>query len=110
MMLVQTSPSPTLRDALRHFSLRVADEIRNDVGIEQVTHQGSTGSGGKSRMGGKSSGSGARDANTANRDLGGAGSMINRSPSFRMMASSPQNSNSRGSRTARLRPFRKILT
>ncbi len=47
-------------------------------------------------MGGKSSGSGARVANTANRDLGGAGSMINRSPSFRMMASSPRNSNSRG--------------
>jgi hypothetical protein len=42
--------------------------------------------------------------------LGGAGSMISRSPSLRMTASSPGNSNSRGIRTARFRPFLKTFT
>src|ERR1019366_6072380 len=87
-------------DVLRHLSLRVADKIGDDVGVEQVAHHRSTGSGGKSEMGGKSSSSGASVANTASRALGGAASMTSRSPSLRMMASSPENSNSRGIRTA----------
>jgi len=61
-------------------------------------------------MGGKSSGNGASFANRASRDLVGTGSMTSRSPSFRMMASSPGNSNSRGIRTALFRPFLKTLT
>jgi hypothetical protein len=61
-------------------------------------------------MGGKSSGNGASFANKASRDFVGTGSMTSRSPSFRMMASSPGNSNSRGIRTALLRPFLKTLT
>src|SRR5580704_10166854 len=61
-------------------------------------------------MGGKSSGNGASFANRASRDFVGTGSMTSRSPSFRMMASSPGNSNSRGIRTALFRPFLKTLT
>ena len=61
-------------------------------------------------MGGKSSGNGASFASKASRDFVGTGSMTSRSPSFRMMASSPGNSNSRGIRTALLRPFLKTLT
>ncbi len=61
-------------------------------------------------MGGKSSRNGASFANRASRDLVGTGSMTSRSPSFRMMASSPGNSNSRGMRTALFRPFLKTLT
>jgi len=61
-------------------------------------------------MGGKSSLSGARVASRARSDFGGAGSIISRVPSFRMMASSPGNSNSRGIRTAWFRPFLKTLT
>src|ERR1019366_7664311 len=85
-------------DVLRHLSLRVADKIGDDVGVEQVAHHRSTGSGCKSGMGGKSSSSGASVANTASRDSGGAGSMISRSPSLRIIASAPGNSNSRGIR------------
>src|SRR5580692_10354402 len=61
-------------------------------------------------MGAKSSGNGASFANKASRDFVGTGSMTSRSPSFRMMASSPGNSNSRGIRTALFRPFLKTLT
>src|ERR1700732_3163483 len=61
-------------------------------------------------MGGKSSGNGASCANKASRDFVGTGSMTRRLPSFRMMASSPGNSNSRGIRTALFRPFLKTLT
>jgi len=61
-------------------------------------------------MGGKSSGNGASFANKASRDFVGTGSMTSRSPSFRMMASSPGNSNSRGILTALFRPFLKTLT
>src|SRR3984893_5836818 len=61
-------------------------------------------------MGEKSSGNGASFANRASRDFVGTGSMTRRLPSFRMMASSPGNSNSRGIRTALFRPFLKTLT
>src|SRR5215472_9589106 len=46
----------------------------------------------------------------ARRDFGGAASIINRSPSFRMMASFPGSSNSRGMRTAWFLPFLNSLT
>jgi hypothetical protein len=59
-----------LADLLYHFSLRVANEVGDDVGVEKVAHQRSTGSRGKSPMGGKSSCSGPNVANTASRDLG----------------------------------------
>src|SRR5208283_2443643 len=91
-------------------ALRMADEVGNDVRIEAVAHQSSTRSGGASGIGGKSSSIGERRASTASRDLGGAGSMISRFPSLRMIASSPGSSNSRGMRTAWLRPFLNSLT
>src|SRR5262249_31647578 len=49
-------------DVFGYRTLRVTDEVRNDIGIEQVTHQSSTGSGGASAIGGNSSSSGARIA------------------------------------------------
>jgi hypothetical protein len=49
-------------DVFGYPALRVADEVGNDIGIEQVTHQNSTGSGGASAIGGNSSSSGARVA------------------------------------------------
>ena len=61
-------------------------------------------------MGGKSSSRGGRVASNASSDFGEAGSMISLSPSFRMMASSPGSSNSRGIHTAWFRPFLKSLT
>jgi hypothetical protein len=61
-------------------------------------------------MGRNSSGNGASFANRASRDFVGTGSMTSRSPSLRIMASSPGNSNSRGIRTALFRPFLKTLT
>src|ERR1700730_1032527 len=53
--------------------LRVMNEIRYDIGIQQVTHQSSTGSGTGSEIGGKSSSSGARVASVANNPLALAG-------------------------------------
>ena len=50
--------------------------LADHVGIEQIAHQNSTGSNASSGIGGKSSSSGDSVANTANRDLGGAGSMV----------------------------------
>src|SRR5216684_4340399 len=99
-----------LADVLGYPALRMADEIGDDVGIEQVAHQNSTGPGAGSGIGGNSSSSGARVANSASRDVGGAGSIISLAPSLRMMASSPGSSNSRGIRTAWFRPFLKSLT
>src|SRR6266849_1623668 len=99
-----------LADVLGYPALRVSDEVGDNVGIEQVTHQSSTGSGAKSGIGGKSSSSGTRVSSSASKDFGGVGSMIRLSPSLRMMASSPGSSNSRGMRTAWFRPFLKSLT
>jgi len=50
MMLVQICASPA---ALGYTTLRVADKVGDDVGIEQVTHQSSTGSGAASGIGRK---------------------------------------------------------
>jgi len=65
----------------------------------------SNGSGGESSITGKSSSRGLSVFKTSSNDFFGSGSMISLFPSFRMIASSPGNSNSRGMRTARLRPF-----
>src|SRR5262245_16654755 len=70
----------------------------------------STGSAGRSSSGGKSSSSDGSVARIAKSDLGGAGSIISRCPSLRIMASSPGNSKSRGIRTAWFRPFLNSLT
>src|SRR5262249_59362225 len=97
-------------DMFGRRAARMADQVGDDVGVEQVTRQSSTGSGGGSEIGGNSSSGGARVANSASRDFGGAGSMMSLSPSLRMIASSPGSSNSRGMRTAWFRPFLKSLT
>jgi hypothetical protein len=78
------------------------DKIGDDVGIEQIAHQSSTGSGYGSKIGGNSSSSDAKVASMASSDLDGVGSIIARSPSLRMIAFSPGNSNSRGIRAASL--------
>ena len=69
-------------DGLRYLALRVTDKIVDHIGIEQIAHQILTGSSASSEIGGKSSSSGDSVANTASRDLGGAGSMISRLPSL----------------------------
>src|SRR5674476_20172 len=97
-------------DGLRHLALRVTDKIADHIGIEQIAHQNLTGSSASSAIGGKSSSRGDSVDNTASRDLGGVGSMVSRSPSLRIMASSPGSSNSRGIRTAWLRPFLNSFT
>src|SRR5579862_1950269 len=90
-----------LANVLRNSSVRIPNEIRNNVRIEQVAHQRSpSASGVGSERGGKSSSTGLRVASTARSDLGGRGSMISFSPSFRMTASWVRSSNSRGIRTA----------
>ena len=61
-------------------------------------------------MGAKSSSIGFREANNSSSDSGEAGSMISLLPSLRIIASSPANSNSRGIRAARLRPFLNTFT
>jgi hypothetical protein len=57
-------------------ALRIADLVRNDVDVEQVTHHSSTGSGAESRIGGNSSSRDARVPSSASSDCGGAGSRI----------------------------------
>lgn len=81
MMLVQTAPSPTSAICRASPSLRIAHEGGNDVGAQQTPHQTNTGPGGGSSICGKSSSNRESLASTANSDLGGAGSMINLSPS-----------------------------
>jgi hypothetical protein len=89
---------------------QVIDPGKLPLAVEQAAHQSSTGSKSSSGIGGNASSSGERFASTASRDLGSAGSMIKRSPSLRMMASLPGNSNSRGIVTAWFRPFLNRLT
>ena len=100
MMLVQMLCSPTVRIFLRDNPLRIANQIRHDVGVEQVTHYTLADLGGRSVIGGKSSFIGLRLARTESSDAWGLGSMMSRLPSFRITASSPGKSNSRGIRTA----------
>jgi len=66
----------------RHAQLPLwmADQIGDDVGVEQVTHDRSTGLGIGSEIGGKSSSSGDNVARTASSDLRGATSIISFSP------------------------------
>jgi hypothetical protein len=93
------------------MTLRIAHEIRYDVGVEQkLVRHSATGSGAGSSISGKSSAIGSNWASTSSRDFGGDGSMINRSPSLCKSAVSPDNSNSRGMRTAWLRPLVNNLT
>jgi hypothetical protein len=58
-----------LADVLRDSALWVANEIRNDICVEQVAHQMSTGSGRKSSTYGKSSRSGLSVFRTASSDF-----------------------------------------
>src|SRR3984957_1302784 len=92
---------------LSDAALRAPNEIRHDVGVQQIAHQSPAGSGLGSGIGGKSSSRGASAASRDNRDFGWQGSMISLSPSLRMIASCPGSSKSRGMRTARFRPFLK---
>src|SRR5262249_8919177 len=96
----------------------MVDEIRNDVGVEQVAHdQRSTGSGGGSSISGNRSSSPSSSfhfaitaRNAFREPPGAAGSIISRSPSLPITASVPGNSNSRGIRTAWFCPLRNSLT
>src|SRR5271157_210459 len=110
MMLVQTCGSPIFRMwcATRPCGLRT--RFGNDIGVQEIAHQRSTGLGGRSAIGGKSSSRVRKVASTASSDLGGVGSTISRSPSLRIMASSPGSSNSRGILTAWFLPFLKSFT
>jgi hypothetical protein len=54
-LLVQTLPSPTWRIRSEHFSLRVANQVGNDIRVEQTSHHSSDASGGSSVIEGKSS-------------------------------------------------------
>src|ERR1700751_4735429 len=81
-MLLQTGPSPTARLCWATFpcGLRIKSEA---ILVSRIAHQNSTGSAGKSTMGGKSSLSGCSVANTASNHFGGTGSMITRLPEDR---------------------------
>ena len=54
-----------------NFALRIADQVRDHVGVEQVTHYKSTGLGTGSAIDGKSSFRDDKLARTASSDLGG---------------------------------------
>src|SRR5580693_5936547 len=55
-------------DMFGRSALRIADLVRNDVDVEQVTHHSSTGSGAESRIGGNSSSRDARVPSSASSD------------------------------------------
>src|SRR5262245_14929444 len=76
---------PKISSSSRHsrLPLGIADQIGDDVGVEQVTHDRSTGLGIGSEIGGKSLSSGYNVARTASSDLRGATSLISFSPSLR---------------------------
>ena len=94
---------------LQHQSRRVANEVRDYIGIKQVARQISTCLGGGSGIGGNSSSIGWSVASNSSSDPSATGSIISREPSFRIITSSPGSSNSRGIRTAWFRPFLKSL-
>lgn len=98
------------RNAIGDLAARMPDDVGYDVGIEQKSHSSEINGICGQAIGGNSSSSVCSVARTDNSDLGGAVSMMSRCPSFRMMASSPSSSNSRGIRTAWFRPFLKSLT
>jgi hypothetical protein len=77
--------------------------VRVGLGGERVTIA-------KGENGPWTTSSGSKVSSSARSERGGAGSMIKRLPSLRMIASSPGSSNSRGIRTAWLRPFINSLT
>ena len=91
-------------------ALGVPDEVRQDIGIEKEHGQKATGFGAGSSICPKSSSIDASLSSRARSEGAATGSMMMREPSLRMMASSPGSSNSRGIRTAWLRPFLNNLT
>lgn len=86
-------------------ALRVADQIGNNVGVQEISRHNARGVGWGSAISGNSSSIGANVARSARSDLGVASSMISVAPSFRMIASEPGSAKARGIRTAWLRPF-----
>jgi hypothetical protein len=64
-----------LPDSFRNPTLRIANQVRHDVGIEQEAHQMSTASGFSSAIAGNCSSSGARVASRASKERGGADSI-----------------------------------
>ena len=71
------------------WQLFLEDQVRDHVGVEQVTHYKSTGLGTGSAFDGKSPFRDDKLARTASSDLGGETSMIRPSPSLLMIGSSP---------------------
>src|SRR6056297_284253 len=92
-------------DAFTDTAMRSADQIRENIGVQQVAQgqgQSSTSSrsGKSSSISGKFSVSGSRVSKSASSRPFCTGSMMRRSPSLRIMASSPSSSYSRGMRSA----------
>src|ERR1700678_1387177 len=79
-------------DAPRYLSGGITNQVGYDVRVQEITHQSENGSGGGSSILGNSSSMGSKVANNSSNDGIGAGSMIRRSPSLRMIASSPGSS------------------
>src|SRR5208283_17223 len=97
--------------ALCDPAFRVLDQVRNDVRVQQIAGQNIfSGAGGRSSISGKASSRGFIVSRSPNRPRLRVGSSTRRSPSRRMIASSPGSSNSTGIRTAWLRSFRNNLT
>jgi hypothetical protein len=88
------------RDPDDHGARPVANQVGHDVGGEEEARHTSTGSRRGSAIGGRHSSMGSSADSTIRRNRGGEGSMMFRSASLRMMASSPGSSSSRGTRTA----------
>src|SRR6185437_8601776 len=95
-----------LSNALRDDPARISHQVRDGVRIEQILPHRSKGSAGGSETGGNFSRMGFNVLSKPRRECGRAGSMMSDFPLRRMTASVPGNSNSRGMRTAWLRPLR----
>src|SRR4029077_19850412 len=98
-------------DPLCRFTLRIPDQVGNDVCVQHVARQSTfSGSGTGSAISGKYSSSGFIVLSKATSPRLRTGAITRRSPSRCMIASSPGSSNSTGMRTAWLRPLRNSLT
>ena len=107
---VRRPEHPLQLEAVVPDRIAVRDDRMKLMRSAEAARHRSTGSGGLSSIAGNSSSSGPHVASRASSDIRRAGSMISRSPSRRMTASSPGSSNSRGIRTTWLRPILRSLT
>jgi hypothetical protein len=104
-----------MRDHTCNVALGIPHQVGHGIGVKQEAKHGAqrfTSSTGRSLAAGSANVSeiGSSVASTTSRPCFATGSIINRSPSRRMIASFPTSSNSRGMRMAWFRPFRKRRT